>query len=201
MIICVDVDNTILDPAFQENGWFWFLQYASNMSYTTSEWEEEIAKTNGVIDYNLVNYFPDITQKEGFAFWQRHDLYQKLKLYPEAVEVLREVGQKHKLVFTSYCKSGHAHSKYDMLVENFKNHLPEGHFAFVNTKEKWAVKCDMVIDDRNEFINMFDPYEVSRILFTTNYTQTEPVIGPVVKTNNWYEIKLSINNLEDWYVY
>lgn len=188
-IIC-DVDCTIIDPIFQENGWYWYLQHASNAPYSMEEFSSEVWKQNGFIDYDLGRYFPDIPRNESFAFWQDHNLYQKLKPYENAVEVLTKLGQKHKIVFVSYCKQFHQKSKYQMLHDTFKVNLPESHFAFLATREKWAVSGDVIIDDRHEFLNQFsDRKNCLKIKFDTPYSQCKDLeVSIDFHSNNWYKI-------------
>lgn len=188
-IIC-DVDCTIIDPIFQENGWYWYLQHASNAPYSMEEFSSEIWKQNGFIDYDLGRYFPDIPRNEAFAFWQDANLYQKLKPYEGAVEVLTKLGQKHKIVFVSYCKQFHQKSKYQMLHDVFKVNLPEGHFAFLATREKWAVSGDVIIEDRHEFLNQFkDRKDCIKVKFDTPYTQWEDLeVSLDFHSNNWQSI-------------
>lgn len=197
-IIC-DVDCTLLDPIFQPNGWYWYLQQNSSMPYSDSEFETEIQKTKGVINYDLSDYFPDVSRSEAFAFWQNDRLYQQLKPYDEAVEVLTQLGQKHKIVFVSYCKKHHQKSKYHMLHDTFKVNLPEGHFAFLATREKWAVVGDAVIDDRNEFLRQFsDRADCLKIKYKTPYTQDcELDFQLDLHSSCWNEIgEFLHNNLE-----
>lgn len=188
-IIC-DVDCTLLDPIFQEHGWYWYLQHNSNAPYSEEEFREEIDKTDGVIEYDLGRYFPDIPRNESFAFWQDTNLYQKLKPYEDAVEVLTKLGQKHKIVFVSYCKQFHQKSKYQMLHDTFKVNLPEGHFAFLATREKWAVSGDVIIDDRHEFLNQFsDRKDCLKIKFDTPFSQCENLeVSLDFHSNNWCNI-------------
>lgn len=188
-IIC-DVDCTLLDPIFQEHGWYWYLQHNSNAPYSEEEFRKEVDKTNGLIEYDLGRYFPDIPRNEAFAFWQDHRLYQKLKPYEDAIEVLTKLGQKHKIVFVSYCKQFHQKSKYQMLHDTFKVNLPEGHFAFLATREKWAVSGDVIIDDRHEFLNQFkDRKDCLKIKFDTPYTQCKDLeVSIDFHSNDWQSV-------------
>ena len=188
-IIC-DVDCTLLDPIFQEHGWYWYLQHNSNAPYSEEEFRKEVDKTNGLIEYDLGRYFPDIPRNEAFAFWQDSNLYHKLRPYENAVEVLTKLGQKHKIVFVSYCKQFHQKSKYQMLHDIFKVNLPEGHFAFLATREKWAVSGDVIIDDRHEFLNQFkDRKDCLKIKFDTPYTQCKDLeVSLDFHSNNWQSV-------------
>lgn len=188
-ILC-DVDCTLLDPIFQENGWYWYLQRNSNAPYSEEEFRKEVDKTNGLIEYDLGRYFPDIPRNEAFAFWQDANLYHKLRPYEDAVEVLTKLGQKHKIVFVSYCKQFHQKSKYQMLHDIFKVNLPEGHFAFLATREKWAVSGDVIIDDRHEFLNQFkDRKDCIKVKYNTLFSQDYSLeFIPDLCTSDWFEI-------------
>lgn len=195
-IIC-DVDCTLLDPIFQEHGWYWYLQRNSNAPYSEDEFRKEIDKTNGVIEYDIGKYFPDIPRNESFAFWQDANLYQKLKPYEDAVEVLTKLGQKHKIIFVSYCKQFHQKSKYQMLHDTFKVNLPEGHFAFLATREKWAVSGDVIIDDRHEFLNQFkDRKDCLKVKFYTPFSQCEDLkVSLDLHSDSWYDIGNFLNEV------
>lgn len=188
-IIC-DVDCTIIDPVFGVNGWYMYLQRNTNAPYSSEEIQREIDKNNGVVEYDLGKYFPDIPRSESFAFWQDSKLYQKLKPYEDAVEVLTKLGQKHKIVFVSYCKQFHQKSKYQMLHDTFKINLPEGNFAFLATREKWAVSGDAIIDDRHEFLNQFsDRKYCLKVKFNTPFTQCEELKTSLdFQSDDWYDI-------------
>lgn len=188
-IIC-DVDCTIIDPVFGVNGWYMYLQRNTSAPYSSEEIQREIDKNNGVVEYDLGKYFPDIPRSESFAFWQDSKLYQKLKPYEDAVEVLTKLGQKHKIVFVSYCKQFHQKSKYQMLHDTFKINLPEGNFAFLATREKWAVSGDVIIDDRHEFLNQFKGRkDCLKVKFNTPFTQCEELKTSLdFQSDNWYNI-------------
>lgn len=188
-IIC-DVDSTILDPIFGVNGWYMFLQRNTNTPYSNEEIQAEIDKNNGIVSYNLGDYFPDLSRDEVFSFWQDSNLYQKLELYQDAVEVLTKLGQKHKIVFVSYCKRFHQKSKYQMLHDTFKVNLPDGNFAFLATREKWAVSGDVVIDDRHEFLNQFvDRKDCLKVKYNTLFSQDYSLeFIPDLCTSDWLEI-------------
>lgn len=188
-IIC-DVDSTILDPIFGVNGWYMFLQRNTNAPYSNEEIQAEIDKNNGIVSYNLGDYFPDLSRDEVFSFWQDSNLYQKIKPYKDAVEVLTKLGQKHKIIFVSYCKQFHQKSKYQMLHDTFKVNLPEDNFAFLATREKWAVGGDVVIDDRHEFLNQFaDRKDCLKIKHNTLFSQDYSLeFIPDLCTSDWFEI-------------
>jgi hypothetical protein len=77
-----------------------------------------------------------------------------------------------------------------MLHDTFKVNLPEGHFAFLATREKWAVYGDVIIDDRHEFINQFsNRKDCLKIKFDTPFTQCEDLKASLdLHSNNWYKI-------------
>lgn len=144
------------------------------------------------VDYDLGNYFGENPYGlKHMDFWDNNHLYDDMFPVPEAVECLRALKEAgHKLIFISYTKSNHFSSKVRMLKKldfvDFKNGD-----AFFATKEKGAMSgaVDVMIEDRNKFLNQFSD-EVIKIKMKTRYTQDEPArINYDLETNNWNEIK------------
>lgn len=196
VIIC-DVDLTLVDSVFSPNGWFYYLQRATNAPYTEDEWKKEISKTGDKISYDLSEYFKDVPKSEAFYFWQQQDLYQKLEPYKDAVDILTLLGQTNKIVFASYCKQFHQKSKYKMIKDTFRYKIPDENIAFIATKEKWAVLGDVVIEDRNCFLNQFSGrLECLKIKIATPYTQDVALsVSLDLETNDWKKIGKFINDL------
>jgi len=187
MNIIVDVDLTLIDVVTNKGGWLDWLQNATKFPYEQFPWD---INQEMEIEYDLTKYYPDIPKKEAWNFWQDPNLYQRFKPYADAVEVLTKLGLKNKIVFVSYCKQFHQKSKYMMLEEYFKHKLPKGNFAFLATREKWAVSGDVIIDDRNGFLSQFaSKPEVVKIKYATPYTQDEDLKCSIdLETSDWYVI-------------
>lgn len=180
--IGVDFDLTIVDCVFQEGAW---IDHLNTISYHYIS-KEQFANMKE-INYNLGEYYPDLTESESFSFWKDVSLYQKLKPYLEAVEVINNLAQQgHKIVFISHCQQNHFKSKVVAAKEWFN--IPKESFGFIATKEKNFVNVDVMIDDRNTFLNSFDD-EVIKIKFETPYSQCQDLkVSLDLETNCWYAI-------------
>ncbi len=91
----------------------------------------------------------------------------------------------------SYCKKGHFSSKVRFLkreTEEFFSIEPEVVTVLCN-KNKAGIKIDVIIDDRNEFLNQFGP-EVIKIKFKTPYDQSEELrVSLDLESDDWNVIK------------
>lgn len=186
--IGVDFDLTVVDCVFQQGGW---IDHQNAMSYHYISKEQFSVMKE--IDYNLGKYYPDLTESESFSFWKDTSLYQKLKPYQGAVEVINNLAKKgHKIVFISHCQTNHFKSKVVAAKEWFD--IPKESFGFLATKEKHFVNVDVMIDDRNVFLNSFSD-KVIKIKFDTPYTQCEDLeVSLDFHSSNWHDIG---NFLED----
>lgn len=150
------------------------------------------------VEYNLGYYYGEspvgLTHMD---FWQNNHLYDDLSPAPEVIEALKAFKEAgHNLGFISYTKSGHFSSKFRML-----NRLPFLDFnngdSFIATKEKGFLSgsVDVMIEDRNKFLNQFSD-EVIKIKVQTRFKQDEPPrVAYDLVTNNWLEIKNFILDL------
>lgn len=180
--IGVDFDLTVLDCVFQQGGW---VDHLNAMSYHYIS-KEQFAGMDK-IDYNLGKYYQDLTESESFSFWKDTSLYQKLKPYKGAVEVINNLAkQGHHIVFISHCQQNHFKSKVVAAKEWFD--IPKTSFGFLATKEKHFVNVDVMIDDRNLFLNSFGD-KVIKIKFDTPFSQCENLeVSLDFHSNNWCNI-------------
>ena len=180
--IGIDFDLTVVDCIFQDGAW---IDHLNAMSYHYIS-KEQFANMKE-IDYNLGRYYPDLTESESFSFWKDTSLYQKLKPYKDVVEVINNLAKKgHKIVFISHCQTNHFKSKVVAAKEWFD--IPKESFGFLATKEKHFVNVDVMIDDRNLFLNSFGD-NVVKIKFDTPFTQcAELKVSLDFHSNNWYKI-------------
>lgn len=181
-IIGVDFDLTVVDCVFQKGGW---IDHLNTLSYNHIPKEKFASMSK--IDYNLGNYYPDLTKPEAFWFWKDTSLYQKLKPYTGAVEIINNLAkQGHNIIFISHCQQNHFKSKVVAAKEWFD--IPKESFGFLATKEKHFANVDVMIDDRNIFLNKFDD-KVIKIKFDTPYSQCEELkISLDLCTDDWYNI-------------
>jgi FMN phosphatase YigB (HAD superfamily) len=97
--IGIDFDLTLVDTAFGAEGWFDYLNKMSKNKLDKQKFLEYHSLGNGkidyanLIDYNLSVYFPDLSEQETMSFWSDERLYQKIKPYPEAVEVINKLAK------------------------------------------------------------------------------------------------------------
>lgn len=178
----IDVDLVVCDPVMGKNGWF---DYLNNITGKYNK--EQFIKDNKIIDYNLGVYFPELTKQEVVHFWSG-ELYNDIKPYPDAVDVINILSKKHKIAFISYCKKGHFGNKVDCLKKWFN--ISQEHWSFCATKQKAGGRVDCMIDDRVSNLKQFkDQFDVIKVLFKTPYTQDCEVDFSIdLHSNNWYDI-------------
>lgn len=178
-ICAVDVDLTVVD-----SGYAWY------------KWLEDMTKVG--FSYEWVSQWYDFSipyavawKNKGcsgspFDFWRGKRVYDNLEPIEGCVDALETLSKKgYKIVFVSAIKGDHHKSKHSFLKRNFP--FMSG---FVATKEKWAVKADIIIDDRNKFLNMFGD-DVMKIQTVTPFDQDEPLKGAVDKyIDDWFEFEL-----------
>lgn len=144
------------------------------------------------VDYDLGNYYgKNEYGLKHMDFWENNHLYDELQIIPAAVDALRAFKEAgHNVGFLSYTKSGHFTSKFRMLSRldflDFKNGD-----SFIATKEKGFLSgsVEVMIDDRNKFLNQFSD-DVIKIKIDTRYTQEEePRVQYDLVTSNWKSIQ------------
>jgi 5'(3')-deoxyribonucleotidase len=155
--VVIDVDCTVVDTPLL---WYNWLTHVTG----TFIGYDDVSKY-----YDFSVPFKEVLQEkgiDGYDFWRSETLYDSVSPVPysvEAVEGLKEKG--YNIVFCSAIKGNHHKSKHRWLRKNFPSMD-----ALVATKEKWAIKADVVIDDRHLFLNMFDD-NIIKIKRTTPYEQ------------------------------
>lgn len=182
-VIAIDCDVTFFDIASK---WFEWLENHYQMPYSE---KYEINLKNKLVEYNLSTYF-DIHSSDDYKpldFFDLDDTYKKCPYHDNAVKfILKLIELGNTIVFVSYCNDSQAHAqnKINRLLEIF----PElkGKFNFVATTDKSIVNCDMIIDDRNEYLNQ--SVAPIKVKYEAHFTQSEQLD----KTNS---LNLTI---EDW---
>ena len=176
-VIAVDVDLTVCGIDIL---WWNWLCSVTNSKYMPMPKEE------GKVNYNLSKYFEDKLEKvgrDGLDFFRQEGVYDFAPVIKDSEQVLKYLkGQGHEIVFVSAVKGNHHKSKYNFL----KRHFPfmDG---FVATKEKNYVNCDIIIDDRNVFLNKVTCD--TKIKFYTPYQQCEELKNnKVLLVKSWFEV-------------
>lgn len=182
----VDVDLTLLDPVFQESGWFDYLEsHTKNPYLSRDNLHDKVGKT---LPYNFCELYPDLPPSEVFYYWNQESLYQSLQPYDNCVDVIRKLSSKMNIFFMSHSKAKHFHSKARWLKDTFQ--LPENEFYFAATQEKemFSNAVDIMIDDRLDNLNKFVG-NVDLLCYNTPYEQFEPAEKRIKVVNNWLEIE------------
>ena len=147
--------------------------------------------------YNLGEYFEEEFKDlsyEPLDFWRGTSVYDNLYPMPNAQEVLNNLNEAgHNLYFISTIKGNHAKSKVEW-VKRFFPFVRQKNNAILLTKQKHAVNCDMMIDDRNAVLNSMRG-GCEKIKMWTPYTQDD-LQGPYTTCYNWLEIEKRIKDNE-----
>lgn len=172
-IAAIDVDLCVVDI-----GTTW-LDWLNNMTHKSLTLED----CN--YDYDLGKYFKDDLKTYRmcpYDYFRQCGLYDTLKPFDGCVEALRWLkGQGYDIVFVSHIKGNHNKSKHNFLRRWFP--FMDGYVA---TKEKYFVKHDLVIDDRNDHLNKYSS-DAIKIKKTTPYSQFEKLEDDVYSIYRWDE--------------
>lgn len=172
--IAVDVDLVLCDP---DRVWWEWLQDCGEQIFFPEEGDP--------LHYNLSKYF-DIDPELAFEFWLQEDLYDELEVFPDAVDTLKGLYYEGwEIIFVSACQPEHQRSKEAMLKRDLDFLKPED-YNFISTSDKGFIKCDVIVDDRNKFLNQFSN-DVFKIRMHTGYTQdATPSFDR--EAVNWYDV-------------
>lgn len=182
--ILIDVDLTICSVA---NDWKRYLEDR----YGVGNFDTERYLSDYWVDYNLSNYVKEgliPKDKERLDFWRQAAIYDYIELFDDCKDVINALHDNgDTVIFVSYCKAGHLASKWDLLRRNFPwvEDSPNG--GFVSTKRKEFIDADVIIDDRNTFLEKH-PAKI-KIKYKTPYTQCCDLGKPHVELSSWLEIK------------
>lgn len=192
-IIVIDVDNTLFDIGTECVGKDW-LSYLLDLC---TEEEKYIALCRyeednicDCVEYDLSLYFDNISREKAFEYWYQKDLYDNLNPRLDIVAAIKELQEDFTVIFVSFMNDGHSKSKHNMLKRNFGDDT-----LIVDTKCKGLIPADVVIDDRNYFLNLFD--DCLKIKINTKYTQDEDLLisrydEPIYELAGWLTIKIFI---------
>lgn len=141
-----------------------------------------------VHSYDLSLYFKDRLDKLGIDpldFYRNEGVYDWIDPEEGSQEGLKRLKESIdcKIIAVSHCKGNHFKSKWQFLKRNFGDCID----GFIATKEKWAVRCDFFIDDRNEYLNGM-PSDVFCIRYSTPYTQFEGEQRGITEAKSWQHV-------------
>lgn len=179
MIAVIDVDNTVVDSGYH---WYQWLELMTKAGY---KYEDVCAHHNFTSVYKSIWNEKELSG-EPLDYWRASNIYGDMVPYEHCIDTLKLLKNKgYKIVFVSALKGNHHKGKYEWCEKWFPFMD-----AFVGTKEKWTVGCDLIIDDRNENLNMFPNDSVVKIRKNTPYSQsTELTVNLDGCMDSWLEIK------------
>lgn len=182
--IGIDLDLTIFDT---DKGWVEWL-HRNSTDHDLSRYMEDLLNDN--VDYNLANYFTMKDDVDSFSYWSEESTYADCNIFPHAKRFIQDLYEANcEIIFISYCMGckdqiGH---KIDRLKKEFDFLLPDD-FNFVATKKKGTVRCDVLIDDRNTFLNQ-QPENVKIIKYYSPYSQEETLDREHTLCKDWYQVE------------
>lgn len=181
-VAVIDCDQTVVNTAYS---WWQWLELHTKAGYAY----EDVS-----LNYNFADVYADVWDKQGktghpFDYWRGKCVYDSLSPIQGSVEALQALHDKGwDIIFVSAVKGDHHKSKYGFLKEHFPFMA-----AFIATKEKGYVKADLVIDDRNKFLNMFDDRETMLIKKITTFDQCEDLNKSLFASfDDWNSFKIYI---------
>lgn len=170
-IIAVDIDNTVVNT-----GILWNQSLLSRFKQV--KWVKGLKQP-----YNLTELFelPDGT--DGFDFWRDPSLYNGLQPLEHSVEALTKLSEQHDIIFVSQAKGWHHKSKFKFVEKWFPFNK-----GLVLTKEKFLVRCDVLVDDSLTQLNSM-PEDVKCLWFQTDYIQSGVTPNKhMYNVNNWKDV-------------
>lgn len=183
--VAIDLDLTLFDT---DVGWYNYL-YKNSIDHDFAQYMSDKLSDN--IEYNLRKYFTFESGFEGFDYWAKESTYQECDIHPYAKRVIQNLYEANiEIVFVSYCMgcTNQINNKIRRLKQEFDFMLPDD-FNFVPAKKKNLVRCDLLIDDRHNFLNQMQD-DVKLIKFDTPYVQEEPLKRKDVSVvSNWKQIE------------
>lgn len=189
--IGVDVDLTTLqsDKAWWQ--WLWNMTSGHNLPPSIDDYVKE----GNLLDYDLSSHFPrlDNDNVDPFDFWRQEGVYDWIEPIDGAVPAIKKLMEYANIVFVTHNKGNGGRSKFNNLARLFG----KDNFSYVVTREKFLVKMDYMIDDRNDFLNDCAQNGIRCIRLITPHKQYEDQHSKIIPLENWHEIQhYMINTLE-----
>lgn len=174
MIIGVDVDNCVVDVIPH---WVVWLNEVTGKNYSLED---------SGYKYDFFTMYEKELEElgmDGKEWWRFEHIYDNASPIKDSVNALQYLyARGHQIVFISKVIGNHGESKKAFL----NNYFPFNS-GIIFTDEKGFVNVDVMIDDRNMFLNQFDK-SVTKILFETPYTQCEDMSDDVLCAKDWTEV-------------
>ena len=188
-IIGVDIDLTV---AQIDDLWYDWLVRMTGYDPMIDVSYDMLEDSQHLLEYNLSTYWKEQLEErgiDGLEFFRGTHLYDMVDPVHESPKYINELYEEgYDIVFISALKGHHHRSKYEFLGRHFNFD------GFIGTKEKQYINCDIMIDDRNNFLNL-SRADVKIKIFTP-YTQDVGLENDVKLCHNWEEIYNYIKELE-----
>lgn len=197
--LAVDVDLTVCQI---DNAWWSWLNHIHHTNYAMPEQGDEFSDgVHHFLKYDLGWYFGNSTpykRYESVDFFRKEGAYDFAKPVKYSVGCLNRLAEHFDIVFVTKIKGNHHKSKYHWLHRNFP-FIKTGNHGVIATNEKWWVKADYLIDDRNYYLNSWrEKTGSASIVFCTKYEQDQELtFEPSLKSWDWREIEEYLMNEEE----
>lgn len=181
-ILGVDVDLTTLRS--DKSWWLWLKNMCQDNDLP---WNiDDYINSGNKIDYNLSKHFPPLKNRnvEPMDFWRQEGVYDHIYPVDGVVDCIKRLMSDYKIVFVTHNKGNGGRSKFNNLDRLFG----KDNFSFVVTKEKYLVRMDYLIDDRNDFLNNCHNYGIIPIKIATPFIQYEEPHPSLLQMKDWREI-------------
>jgi 5'(3')-deoxyribonucleotidase len=180
--IGVDVDLTTLRS---DKSWWIWLKNMAEKNTLPHDIEDFIGQGNEA-NYNISSHFPPMQNRnvDPFDFWRQEGVYDTIPAVDGAVENIKLLMNDFNIVFVTHNKGNGGRSKFNNLDRLFGR----GTFGYVVTREKFLVKMDVIVDDRNDFLNMCAKNGIPSIKIHTPFIQYESPHNSLVNKRDWNEI-------------
>ncbi|WNO47324.1 hypothetical protein [Vibrio phage vB_VibM_10AMN] len=194
--IGIDLDITLFNTDIH---WLKWLMLKPNKGFNRKQYISD--SNNNNVEYNLTKYFEGISSEEGFKYWSDPNTYKSCDIHEGAKDVIRNLYEANcEIIFISYCMNCPDQIKYKLkrLKEEFDFMLPED-FNFIPAKKKHLVKCDLLVDDRNSFLQEMDD-SVKLIKWESPYIQEVELDKPHTVCKTWVDVETIICDwMEEYY--
>lgn len=187
-LLGVDVDSTTLNST--EDWWRWlkYMAQDNDLPWTMKEYAER----GNTIDYNISKHFPPMKNRnvEPMDFWRQDGVYDTIQPIEGAVECIKYLMDSYNIVFVTHNKGNGGRSKFNNLDRLFGRE----NFGYIVTKEKYLVRMDYMIDDRNDFLNACVGHDIQPIRIASPFLQYEKSAPEIIKLDNWEEIAFHLTH-------
>lgn len=185
--IGIDVDSTTLDSVPAWWHWLYCMTKPSYLPSTLDEFFIQNKNHNIHIPYDISKMFPEPINHnvDKMDFWRHTGVYDTILPVKDADTYINKLYEDgYKITFITHNKGNGGRSKYQNLVRMM------GHqdFDFFVTKEKYKISVDILIDDRNEYLNPCVAKNIDTIRIETPVSQYEPDSPQTTVLPNWSEI-------------